>query len=880
MTESESTLSEAAVVPAKLIPPEPGRYFARPALLEKLSEQVAASRKVWISSPGGAGKTSLVRHFFAADPRPLLWYQVDQSDRDPASLFLYLSRLVLLFGDRTHPLPPFAPEYLPNLEVFCRNFFVAFFANFPDGCVLVVDNLQDGPGETLFGPVLAAAMDELPNHSVLLVVSREEPYPGLARKRLNRSLSHLGWGAFRLTPEESRDFLHWLHPDAVSSQTQSRAYQVTQGWLAGLLLFLENPEKSLHSEFDGERIELLFDYFAGEIFDRLPPEIREFLLSCSVLPTVNPAMAEQLTGNHDADKILRALVRGNHFTFRISKNPETYRFHPLFHQFLLSTAEYELSDRQLNPLRKQAAEMLLTEGETEASAELLMAAHSWTALIELIRAQAEALLRQGRSQTLQGWLMALPEAQRNGDPWLCYWYGCCLLVQNPVTAREELEQAFVQFEGQGDVIGSMLAWGMAVYAIIAAWSECYRLDLWIERFDRLLARYPNFPAPQVEALMIQGIVMALTWRQPARADLATWAERLHQLIVASSDCGFRISAGTHLVFYQSMVGSLPKARALVSYLEAEVSNADVAPLQQLAWLTARAIHEWMTNDRSAFQAAMTQGRGVVATSGVHLMDLRLFGQEITLELTAGDVRRAASLMDKLPAAPPNPMDQSFLCFLKGDISLYAGDISKAIALIETAKQIAEDAGAIISLSFSIAGLALAHIQSGQGQKAAETLARGFEVCRGVNYFTALFLMLQAYFDLKHGKTEDAHLHLRRGFGLAAENGYFNFHPWREEMMICLCREALAAGIEVDYVRRLFASHDLDISAVDRPVLTPKELEVLGWIRQGKTNWEMAKILDIGERTVKFHATNILRKLDASSRSHALAKALEMEILPP
>jgi DNA-binding CsgD family transcriptional regulator len=42
---------------------------------------------------------------------------------------------------------------------------------------------------------------------------------------------------------------------------------------------------------------------------------------------------------------------------------------------------------------------------------------------------------------------------------------------------------------------------------------------------------------------------------------------------------------------------------------------------------------------------------------------------------------------------------------------------------------------------------------------------------------------------------------------------------------------------------------------------------------GKTNWEISLILNISERTVKFHIQNTMEKLQASSRAHAVAIAL-------
>lgn len=55
-------------------------------------------------------------------------------------------------------------------------------------------------------------------------------------------------------------------------------------------------------------------------------------------------------------------------------------------------------------------------------------------------------------------------------------------------------------------------------------------------------------------------------------------------------------------------------------------------------------------------------------------------------------------------------------------------------------------------------------------------------------------------------------------------------------------------------------------------LSQREIEVLKWIKDGKTNWEISVILAVSERTVKFHLNNIMAKLEASNRTHAVAIA--------
>jgi len=57
-------------------------------------------------------------------------------------------------------------------------------------------------------------------------------------------------------------------------------------------------------------------------------------------------------------------------------------------------------------------------------------------------------------------------------------------------------------------------------------------------------------------------------------------------------------------------------------------------------------------------------------------------------------------------------------------------------------------------------------------------------------------------------------------------------------------------------------------------LTPRESEVLTWISRGKTNQEIAMILDFSPRTVNKHLEQIFRKLGVENRTTAAAVSLK------
>jgi DNA-binding NarL/FixJ family response regulator len=61
-------------------------------------------------------------------------------------------------------------------------------------------------------------------------------------------------------------------------------------------------------------------------------------------------------------------------------------------------------------------------------------------------------------------------------------------------------------------------------------------------------------------------------------------------------------------------------------------------------------------------------------------------------------------------------------------------------------------------------------------------------------------------------------------------------------------------------------------------LTGREVEVLRLVAAGKTNRAIAASLDISEKTVARHLSNIFTKLDLPSRSAATAYAYEHKLL--
>jgi DNA-binding NarL/FixJ family response regulator len=90
---------------------------------------------------------------------------------------------------------------------------------------------------------------------------------------------------------------------------------------------------------------------------------------------------------------------------------------------------------------------------------------------------------------------------------------------------------------------------------------------------------------------------------------------------------------------------------------------------------------------------------------------------------------------------------------------------------------------------------------------------------------------------------------------------------------------------LETIRAVHAGHrripqELAVEIIDslREDLTPREVDVLRLIADGNSNKAIASQLSIGEASVKSHVANILAKLDANDRAHAVTIGLKRGII--
>ena len=72
-------------------------------------------------------------------------------------------------------------------------------------------------------------------------------------------------------------------------------------------------------------------------------------------------------------------------------------------------------------------------------------------------------------------------------------------------------------------------------------------------------------------------------------------------------------------------------------------------------------------------------------------------------------------------------------------------------------------------------------------------------------------------------------------------------------------QILAPHFHLAYLRATASQND-DQTPMNQPALTAREEEIMRWVAEGKTNWEISIILHVSLNTIKFHLKNVYQKL--------------------
>jgi ATP/maltotriose-dependent transcriptional regulator MalT/DNA-binding SARP family transcriptional activator len=780
-------------------------------LLDALRERKA----IWVFGPPGAGKTTLLSSYIETRKLPAIWYRLDSGDSDPATFFYYLGKSAQALFRRAS-LPLLTPEYLLDVPSFTRRYFRLLGDRIPRPAVLAFDNYQEVGDKAAFHAYLQEALSELPDGVCVLVASRAEPPPPLARVEVSGDLSRVDWSLLRLTSEEARGIaaLAGTHDVARIAALHAKS----DGWAAGFRLLLERFAHGApsHLRQHGSR-EALFDYFAAETFDRLASETRRLLVRLALAPRFSPAMAEALTGEAQAGERLEELYRRRMFIDR--QDAPIYHFHPLFREFLAEQARRLLSESELKDLAKKAGKLLESEKQIEDAAALYSQGEDWIELARLALEHAGSLLAEGRNKVLEAWIATIPPSFRETSPWLVFWTGIARMPFNPPQSRKFLEQAYSKFQQSNDLVGRLLACASLINTFFLEWSHLTPADPWINTLEQLVHLYPDVVAPEIEAQIIAGAGTILLLRRPAHPLLDLWVERARELLLQSKVSHHQAALADFLILFYICRGDFRTCGAVIREIEAMLVSTDTAPVVLLLLRVWGILYGHLVADHERALSAFRATREIAESTGVRVLDVPSYGCASFAALSAGNLELAAEYIAKAQSClnPTRRVDVCFVHHLRSGLLLLRRDLANARYEAETALAVVEETGHGMATAILRTGLAQVLIEQGENILAAEHLRelRNYSESARDRYFKFVELVLRAHFLLKTADRKEALKTLDQAFSIGREHDYMNVHPfWQPKVMAQLCAIALEHGIEPEYATKLIRGRELPPPSIE------------------------------------------------------------------
>ncbi len=799
---------------AKLTRPKSAAILERPRLTARLDS--AARSVAWVTGPPGSGKTTLAASYAQNCPAHCLWYQMDGGDSDVATFFHYLSHAVRgRERGEDQPLPVLLPEYFSELEIFSRRYFRAMFAQLGRRFLIVFDNYHEVAPPSPVHEAMRCALEELPSEGQIVFVSRLDPPVQMARWRVNQAMEVIDAADLRLTEEEVAEVAR-TRGHSLSAQAVTALWQRTEGWAAGVVLMLAHAKSvgAMTPASLPSTPEVVFDYFAGEIFQSFEPATREFLLRVAFLPRITAKLARALTGEEEAQAILQTLARHGEFVTESSTGRDAdYQLHPLLREFLLRRAEDSFDADTIVELRARAASALRRGGDLEAAVELLVENGDWTQLAEIMSRFANVALDQRRYETLAHWLEAFPDEVLAANPWMSYWLGAARFHAAPREGRRSYERAFQAFRTADppDTKGLILSACGVVDTILFESEDLSLLDRWFPVLEDALAARDDGLGEDVEARVTTSLFMSMVLRRPEHPRLGEWIDRAYRFSRSQTSSALRMSIEPLVAVSVMWTGRFSRAQEVIESMRELARETELTPLALTTLKVVESMYYMLLGDAKGCTEAVAEGLKVSREHGVRLWGKQLLANGAGALLGAGDLTAAEQRLREMQSdGPGRRVDDYFFHYFRAWHQMLKGDVLGAYQHQKRALAAAVDVGVPFLEVLSRLGLAQALYACDDERKGEVQLRKVHAMARGVRNHLLEYMALTTYahIAIQRGKRRSGLNSLRYAMALGREHDYSHFCWWQPSVMAELCALALEEGIEEDYVRRLVRARDL------------------------------------------------------------------------
>jgi LuxR family maltose regulon positive regulatory protein len=846
-----------------------------------------------VCAPAGSGKTVLLRSWTAELDEPVAWVMVDRGERDSQRFWLHLiDALADAAGDevieRVSPAPSFA-----GAAVLER--LLTQLGELDEPLVLVVDDLHELDSEDAFD-WLELLLGRLPAQLRVVLATREDLALGLHRLRLAGELTELRAPDLRFSLDDTRAMLG-ASGIALSDPSVVSLHERTEGWPAGLRLAVislaahPDPDRFV-SEFSGSE-RTVAAYLLAEVLERQPPEVRDLLLRTSILERVCGPLADALTGGTGAEAILQRLEDQNAFVTALDAARTWFRYHHLLSDLL------RLELRRIEPatipsLHRAAAAWHQQHGDVVEAIRHAQAARDWAEAGRLLVDNYLALTMGGRGQTLHALLGMFPPEVRLNDGNIAG----ALAIDSVMRGLHDEAAAHL------DAARRLAA---------ATGAERRRLfDVYLAVIGLELARRrSDLPKAEEEMSDLEATLAAT----PEATELPVSAEyralALMNLGIAELWAGRPEAAREHLNDALTLTRRIPRPFIEVGCLANLAIAAPLAgqPLPVALELSERAIaiaeeHGWTSESISSGAFAMAgtallrQGRFADAERHLDRAEESLRtaadpGTEVVLRYARGMLRFAQGGFDEALAefARARGLERMlasehvFTVEARGralQVQVRMGDAEPVQLALDALEPRDRDRAPMR------VARAVLELERDNPEHAIEALAPVIEGAAPVLYerwARVEALLLDATARDRLGDRRVAEESLEQALDLAEPEGLIlPFMLWPDrELLERHPKHRTAHATLISTILDTLAGRDATQRGPVAPLrddLSDAELRVVRFLPSNLTASEIASELMVSTNTVRTHMRHIYAKLDAHTRSEAVARARELGLVGP
>lgn len=485
-------------------------------------------RLTLLTAPAGYGKSTTLAAFFADNPTPALWLQLDEQDND-------LTRFARYLAEGLRPLVPDSSTLwlLRQGQRYSVDDVAEVLASDLGRCqqlALVLDDLHLLAPEGDSVALVRRLLDVVPLSVHIYIASRKPPPFSVARLKARQQAVELTEADLRFAPAEVEQVLSVWAPGTLGAAELDRVTEQTEGWPAALVLVADALRRGAQpTRLPGSLPGDLISYLDEEVVPGLPVDVQAFMEQTSILAVCTPEMCDALLGRCDSAAILERLVQSHPLVTNVQ--PGAARYHALLRQSLEDRLNRHKGGVLARRLHVRAAGIFARQGlADEAVAHYLRAGHL-DAASNFIARLAPRWINFRQTDRMAPILEQLPAGAVDQHPWL----GVCagwvrFSAGNLAAALAVAATAAAQFEGSGDRRGQVHALLLAATARAAGGDSAAALGICEQLQDTLP---PEWRHELAVLLTLKANATILIGRPPGEAAAAM--EQARQIYLATGD---------------------------------------------------------------------------------------------------------------------------------------------------------------------------------------------------------------------------------------------------------------------------------------------------------------------------------------------------------